>query len=387
MTNVDVLYAVNQPYAITDSSGKRSLGGDGIIPSTEKGPYTYVIESWASSPALSELQSATSSYSEHILETYLQLPGELPARVGDLSARLTQGLSNSYEKAKRIEAYLRANYPYDLEVPKATAHRDVVDYFLFEAEGGFCSYYASAMTVMLRSIGIPARVVSGYAMGSYDPEMAAYKVVEGDSHAWVEVYFPELGWVEFEPTAGRPGFAHSDQVPAARVSDEQSGDTKPLSQRAWFLVLGGVGFLALAILVGFQVVKRLRLNRYGIQGFGMAGQVYLEMRDILSRAGFHGHQTQTPHEFLQGLKQELTSEPAIVQSLQQVTERYTHVRFGGFHLSTDDSRKLRLMWRQNKRAWRAFSLRQQALSLRDRLVGRIYGVNTKSSCSPLNRTS
>jgi transglutaminase-like putative cysteine protease len=195
-----------------------------------------------------------------------------------------------------------------------------VDYYLFEAEGGFCSYYASAMAVMLRSIGIPSRVVSGYAMGSYDPEMAAYKVVESDSHAWVEVYFPELGWVEFEPTASRPVFAHSDQVPVARVSGEQSGDTKPLSPRAWFLILGGVGFLALAILVGFQVMKRLRQDGYKNQGFGMAGQVYLERRDILSRAGFHGRPAQPLHEYLHGLGRELTSEPVIFQSLKQATE-------------------------------------------------------------------
>jgi transglutaminase-like putative cysteine protease len=367
-TNVDTLYAVNWPYIIIDSSGERSIGGDGVIPSTEQGLYTYTIKSWAASPTLSELQSATSSYPEHILETYLQLPGELPARVGDLAARLTRGLSDNYERAKRIETYLRANYPYDLDIPKASADRDAVDYFLFEAEGGFCSYYASAMTVMLRSIGIPARVVSGYAMGSYDPEMAAYKVVEGDSHAWVEVYFPELGWVEFEPTANRATFPHSDQEPTTENMDEPLIVLTPSSQTTLILMVGVAGVLALAVLIGIQIMRRLRRDPYGLRRFGVAGQIYLEMRNILDQAGFHGHPAQTPHEYLHGLGRELASEPVIFQSLQQATEIYTHVRFGGFHLSEEDSRELQWMWRKRKRAWRAFSLRQQALSLRDRLM-------------------
>jgi transglutaminase-like putative cysteine protease len=386
-TNVDALYAVNWPYVLVDSSGERSLGGDGVIPSTVQGLYTYSIQSWAASPTLNELQSATSSYPEPILETYLQLPEELPARVGDLAARLTRGLSNNYEKAKRIETYLRANYPYTLDVPKAPDQRDTVDYFLFEAEGGFCSYYASAMTVMLRSIGIPARVVSGYAMGTHDPEMAAYKVVEGDSHAWVEVYFSELGWVEFEPTANRATFPHSDQEATTETEDEPLIVLTPSSQITLILIVGGAGVLTLAVLIGIRVVKRLRHEPYGLQRFGVAGQIYQEMRNILYRAGFHGHPAQTPHEYLHGLGCELASEKVIFQSLQQATEIYTHVRFGGFHLSEGDSRDLLLMWRQSKRAWRAFSLRQRALSLRGRLMGRIRGVNTERGRSPLNRTS
>jgi transglutaminase-like putative cysteine protease len=369
-TNGDVLYAVNWPYVIMDTFGERSLGGDGVIPSTVEGLYTYSIQSWATSLTLSELQSATSNYPEIVPETYLQLPEELPVRVGDLAARLTHGLSNNYEKAKRIETYLRANYPYTLEVPKAPDQRDVVDYFLFEAEGGFCSYYASAMTVMLRSIGIPARVVSGYAMGSYDPEMAAYKVVEGDSHAWVEVYFPELGWVEFEPTASRATFPHSDQEPSTETMDEPLIVLTPSSQTTLILMVGGAGFLALAVLIGIRVVKRLHQDPYGLQRFGVAGKIYLEMRSILYRTGFHGHPAQTPHEYLDGLSRELASEPAIFQSLQQATEIYTHVRFGGFHLSEEDSRELQAMWQQSKQAWRAFSLKQRACSLRDGLMDR-----------------
>jgi transglutaminase-like putative cysteine protease len=382
-TSLDVLYAVNLPYAITDSYGERSLGSDGIIPPAEQGPHPYTIKSWAASPSLSELQAATSSYPMHIVETYLQLPEGLPARVGDLSARLTRGLSNNYDKVKRIETYLRANYTYDLGVSKASPQQDVVDYFLFEAEGGFCSYYASAMVVMLRSINIPARVVSGYAMGSYDPERAAYRVVEGDSHAWVEVYFPELGWIEFEPTAGRASFTHSDQVPAARTADESSVETTPWSRRTLILVVGVAVFLVLAVLIGLWILKRLHRDRYGLQKFGIAGQVYLEMRNILSWIGFHGHPAQTPHEYMHGLEDELASDLAILHSLQQVTEIYTHVRFGGFNLSEDGVQDLQRMWKQNKWAWMSFSLRHQILALRLHFMDRIHQFNVRFHGSPI----
>jgi transglutaminase-like putative cysteine protease len=376
-TRMDALYAVNQPYAIIDSSGERPLVGEGIIPTTQQGLYTYTIQSWATSSGLSELQAAPSIYPEQIEEIYLQLPENLPARVVDLSIRLTRGLSNNYEKARRIETYLRANYPYDLNIPEAPENRDVVDYFLFEAEGGFCSYYASAMVVMMRSIGIPARVVTGYAMGSYDPEMAAYKVVESDSHAWVEVYFPNLGWVEFEPTANRVSFTHSNQVPTSETTDEASIAANSSSKWRLIFIIGGAGLLAVAILVGIRVRKRFRRDRWGFQNFGTAGLVYLEMRNILDQIGFHGHPAQTPHEYLHELERELASVPVVLQSLQQVTETYTRVRFGGYKLSRDGARDLQRMWNQRKRAWMSFSLKYRTLTLHNHLIGRIHRINTK----------
>ena len=73
---------------------------------------------------------------------------------------------------------------------------------MFDLKQGYCDYYATAMAMMLRSVGVPARAVSGYAEGIYDPEAGLYFVTERDAHTWVEVFFPEYGWIEFEPTAG-----------------------------------------------------------------------------------------------------------------------------------------------------------------------------------------
>jgi hypothetical protein len=126
----------------------------------------------------------------------------VPDRVYHLE--ITAGKINAYDKAKAIEAYLRNNYPYDLEVPAPPEDQDVADYFLFDLKKGYCDYYATAMVVLARASGVPARFVSGYSSGSYDAANAEYIVRELNAHSWAEVFFPEIGWVEFEPTASEP---------------------------------------------------------------------------------------------------------------------------------------------------------------------------------------
>jgi transglutaminase-like putative cysteine protease len=102
-----------------------------------------------------------------------------------------------------------------------------VDYFLFESREGYCTYYASAMVVLLRLNGIPARIAAGFAQGDYDPTLGAYRVSESDAHSWVEAYFPPYGWVEFEPTASIQPILREEGVPdvdrALRTSPRPTG--------------------------------------------------------------------------------------------------------------------------------------------------------------------
>ena len=105
-----------------------------------------------------------------------------------------------------IETYLRTNFEYTLEVPGVPVDSEVADYFLFELKRGYCDYYATSMAVLARAVGLPARLVTGYASGAYDARSAEYVVRQSDAHSWVEIYFPGIGWVEFEPTASQPGF-------------------------------------------------------------------------------------------------------------------------------------------------------------------------------------
>ena len=135
-------------------------------------------------------------------EKYLSLPVTVPQRVHALAESLTADFNNPYDKAKAIERYVRT-YPYSLDVTPPAPNQDVADYFLFDLKKGYCDYYATAMVVLARSVGLPARLVVGYANGIYNARSAQYTIREADAHSWVEIYFTGVGWVEFEPTAGQ----------------------------------------------------------------------------------------------------------------------------------------------------------------------------------------
>ncbi|MBE1868236.1 DUF4129 domain-containing transglutaminase family protein [Bacillus subtilis] len=141
-------------------------------------------------------------------DRYMQLPDSLPERVRTLAVKLTQDHDNMFDKVKAVEDYLGSNaFTYETEnvtIPKND--EDYVDQFLFETKMGYCDNFSSAMVVLLRSAGIPARWVKGYTSGEYkeagNKNGSIYEVTNNNAHSWVEVYFPEQGWVTFEPTKG-----------------------------------------------------------------------------------------------------------------------------------------------------------------------------------------
>jgi transglutaminase-like putative cysteine protease len=135
---------------------------------------------------------------------YLSYPATLlPERVKDLAYSITKDKKTLYDKVKAVEEYLR-QYPYSLDVPPTPSDRDFVDYFLFDLKKGYCSYYATAMVIMLRTIGIPARYVVGFRMPSAPSSDGKYRITAANAHAWVEVYFDDYGWITFEPTPNYP---------------------------------------------------------------------------------------------------------------------------------------------------------------------------------------
>lgn len=169
------------------------------------------------------LKDSLAIYPDWISERYLALPESVPDRVRELARDLTISESTPYERALAIQNYLR-EFPYTLDVPAPPSERDAADYFLFELRQGYCDYYATSMVVMARSVGLPARIVMGYASGSYDIQQAKYFVAEKDAHAWVEIYFAEIGWVEFEPTPSQPAPAYG-----AIALSEQNQPVQPIS--------------------------------------------------------------------------------------------------------------------------------------------------------------
>ena len=138
------------------------------------------------------------------VERYLQLPDSLPDRVAALAERITADAPTSYDKVKAIERWLSDNYEYRIDSPVPPEGRDAVDHFLFDTDVGFCEQFASATAVMLRTLGIPARVVVGFTPGNRSAFTGYYEVKASDAHMWVEVWFDEYGWYEFDPTFAIP---------------------------------------------------------------------------------------------------------------------------------------------------------------------------------------
>jgi len=147
------------------------------------------------------LREAGTNYPAWVTERYLALPETITQRTRDLARTIAAPYNTPYDQARALELWLRANITYNQAVAPVPAGQEPVDYVLFESKEGYCNYYSGSMVVMLRSLGIPARVAAGFAQGTRDSNLGAFRVAESDAHSWVEAYFPGYGWIEFEPTA------------------------------------------------------------------------------------------------------------------------------------------------------------------------------------------
>src|SRR5437763_10399009 len=127
----------------------------------------------------------------------------MDARVARLAADIAANSSNAYDKAAAVEQYLKKNYGYTLTLPEKP-EADPVGEFLFRRKEGHCEYFASAMAVMLRTLGIPSRVVNGFRGGEFNDLTSTYIVRASSAHTWVEAYFPGYGWITFDPTPADP---------------------------------------------------------------------------------------------------------------------------------------------------------------------------------------
>ncbi|MCA9945582.1 MAG: transglutaminase domain-containing protein [Ardenticatenaceae bacterium] len=172
----------------------------------------YEVTSRLSLADASSLRDASTEYPDWVRQIYLQLPDSITPETLDLAEELTAPHDNPFDKAIAVRDYLRENIVYNDQIQATPDGIDPVHYTLFVSQEAYCNYYASAMAVMLRSQGVPARVVGGYAQGSFDPETSSYRVQASNSHTWVEVFFPEYGWIQFEPTASVPAWDRPETV-------------------------------------------------------------------------------------------------------------------------------------------------------------------------------
>ncbi|MGH2617399.1 MAG: transglutaminase-like domain-containing protein, partial [Thermomicrobiales bacterium] len=182
----------------------------------------YTVKGLTSTAGPNQLRAAGSDYPAWVTDRYLQLPETITDRTRALADQLASEQTNPFDTAVAVEEYVRATIAYNEEIDPPPANQDVVDYVLFESQEGYCEYYASAMAVLLRAEGIPARVVGGYFPAPFDPNEGGHLYREKNAHLWVEVFFPTYGWIPFEPTANREQLGYGD---IAAVEEEPAPPT------------------------------------------------------------------------------------------------------------------------------------------------------------------
>lgn len=282
---------------------------------------------------------------------YLQLPQDFPKRVRDKALQITKGLIYPYDKVKAIESYLAENYPYNLEVTLPDKKKDITEYFLFELKRGYCTYHSTAMVVMLRSIGIPARWVKGYTTGTFDFQSGCYVVKEKNAHAWVEVYFGEYGWVPFEPTASfhmptvqsqktdLVGEHFPKKTKVENLIGAEKVNTEGISPFCAELIV----FIVLCLTTSLVVFVLWLLLRKELkaQRADRVRDYYLDMVYLLEGKGYDWSRYQTPYEFATNISQKL---PGIGQDVFLITEAYLREQYGNHNVSESHFQKLRQAW-------------------------------------------
>jgi transglutaminase-like putative cysteine protease len=245
-----------------------------------------------------ELREASVDYPDWLLARYLTVPSSVPERVLSLAEELTRFETNPYDKAVTLEQYLRT-FTYTLDLPERPEDVDIVDYFLFEIQQGYCDYYASAMVIMARHLGLPSRLVVGYLVSTYDEEEEHFVVTADQAHSWVEIYFPEYGWVTFEPTAGRAAIGRESTRAQTDVFEQKIEFVEEdVPMTTWEIIQLVIAISIAAGLVGWWLFLRidlLLLRRKQPQVVFAA--LYRRAQQFGERLSIPYPTTYTPYEF------------------------------------------------------------------------------------------
>jgi protein-glutamine gamma-glutamyltransferase len=340
---------------------------------------TVRYEGFSRLPAIvpARLRAAGNVYPEEIRDTYLQLP-QLDPRIPELAKRVAARTNTPYDQAVDIENYLRSSFTYTLSLTGKPGD-DPLPHFLFDTRAGHCEYFASAMAVMLRTLGIPTREVNGFLSGEYNDLAGDYIVRASDAHSWVEVYFPGTGWITFDPTPPAPlpasgllsrlafyldwmeltwnewiinyDFAH--QTTLAQNVQKNSRHWS-FRARVWFirtqqLVIDHmmawqarharlryflpVVLVSLLVLLRFNFVNRLlqrlrlawqlRLPESARANPQLASRLYAELLRLLRRRGFERLESQTAFEFAA-----VVNAPGLAPFVHEFAQIYCDARFG-----------------------------------------------------------
>ncbi|NOK61167.1 MAG: transglutaminase domain-containing protein [Chloroflexi bacterium AL-W] len=316
----------------------------------------YTVTALVSTVDQQSLRDAGINYPDWLRNHYLQLPDTITQRTRDEARRIVEeaGATNAYDQTIAIQVYLR-RLTYDETRTVPPTNQDWVDYFLFERPIGYCDDFATAMVVMLRSLGIPARWVQGYAGGTLDPETGAYVVRQSVAHSWPEVYFPGYGWQRFEPTPasytdiptrpsvsgneenndtvlGVPGVP-SDQLSRLELEEGDLGVESP-DPAAFQRLLAErrreelqqqllMYSLIMAAIIGVVVLIRVLLQR-DLKGLSPTAAVYTRLSRLAGWTGLPHQSHHTPHEYANELARHL---PEYRQSIHRIVDTYVNERY------------------------------------------------------------
>lgn len=343
--NGDLLLTVSGRIPVYDDIERvitKADGGD---------PGTYDVTGWTSAASLEQLQQAGRDYPVWVTNRYLQLGDSVTQRTRDLATQLVIGLGSPYDQAVAIEDFLRNNFTYEENSPAFDG--DMVDHFLFEYQAGRCEQYAAAMVVMLRSVGIPARIVGGYRESTETNDQGEYVYRAKQAHQWVEVFFPEYGWVEFEPTANQAVFDRGsadnqsataeatvlpddgtpipDETP--EPSPEPTLESSPIPPALDLPDSSGgggstglliAGMLAIAAVAG-SIAFGLFNWSWKLRGLSPAGSLLYRMQRVGGWFGISPGPSTTPAEYASRFGERFPSSAGAARS---ISDAYYHEQFG-----------------------------------------------------------
>lgn len=355
----------------------------------------YLVTTRVSQATAQQLRQAGDDYPDWIVPRYLQLPPRLPERVKQLAQRLTAPYASTFDKAAVLEDYLRHAIAYNESVDAPPVGRDPVDYVLFESRQGYCDYYASAMVVLARAAGIPARLATGYAQGAYQADTQQFIVSEKNAHSWVEIFFPDYGWIEFEPTATQPAIGsalslqtrqpaaadtparqQSEQInsnprsPAQVPPPETSSAASPehrfdpqsgVGEATVSQLVAVIGLLFIAAAAGGWLIYRRRRC-----ALSRAECVYRDMVHLAGRAGVRVRAWQTPFEYASAVGR---LAPEAQPSAWRIASLYTRQRYASQGPTAAEQVEL-------ERAWQALRARLTRAAVRGWLRRRAASDNT-----------
>lgn len=285
-------------------------------------------------------------FNPNIVATYTKLPANLDARIKELALQITANSPTMYDKVTALETYLRNNYIYNINITSPPANVEATSWFLFQERSGFCNYFATAMTLMARELGIPARVAAGYTGGKFDAKTNLWDVSGVDAHAWTQVYFAGYGWINFEPSATFSTFARplvntgtnpgqnigsgTSNTKNNNAKDKQlegltaldSGDGSSTSADPAQIRLD-VGIVLFVLILG-MLASLLYFTfwwRRLFRSLSLTSQIYGRVAILAGWAGLTKQRAQTPHEYMQTLAVVAPSEAVTFERLGDIYAR------------------------------------------------------------------